>query len=245
RIGIYRSWPSCKVQIQNISNAKFQRFDTHYEAMAYLEQTPTETPLPLQDQSLLEERFEQTECIDVEKTSLDSDSSIVYIDGACWRNGSPDACAGVGIYWPGAPERNQSLTIDGRQTSIRAEIWAAIFALRQAKQLGLDKITIYTDSNFVIQTATVWLHNWKRNCWMTSSGVEVKNRYDMMALDESIRKMKKVIWYSVAAHSGIPGNEEADRLANAAIANLEQQMNNESIIVNDDSNNVNVNDRKK
>nr|XP_027200657.1 ribonuclease H1-like [Dermatophagoides pteronyssinus] len=232
RIGIYRSWPSCKVQIENISNAKFRRFDTHHEAISYLEQTPNELPLPLQDQ------MKQIDSINSNDNDLVDDSSIVYIDGACWRNGLPDACAGIGIYWPGAPERNQSLIIDGRQTSIRAEIWAAIFAIRQAKQIGLDKITIYTDSHFVIQTATVWLYKWKRNCWLTSSGVEVKNRYDMMALDESIRQMKKIIWRPVRGHSGIPGNEEADRLANAAIANYEQQQS--KSINNNNNNNENL-----
>ncbi|XP_046919317.2 ribonuclease H1 [Dermatophagoides farinae] len=257
RVGIYRSWPSCKVQIDNISNAKYRRFDTHNEAIAYLEKTPIETPLPLQDHELLTKttKFDHHHHHDddnIEMTSLDSDSSsIVYIDGSCWRNGAPDACAGIGIYWPGSPEQNQSLTIDGRQTSIRAEIWAAIYALRQAKQLGLNEIIIYSDSHFVIQTATVWLYKWKRNCWMTSSGSEVKNRYDMMALDESIRQMKKVIWRSVPGHSGVPGNEEADRLANAAIADQEQQQqqqqqqqritiaNSESIIVNDPNKNEN------
>ncbi|KAF7494276.1 Ribonuclease H1 [Sarcoptes scabiei] len=207
RVGIYRSWPSSKVQIQNISNAKYKIFDTHKEALEYLETTPKETPITSEDVKIASDT-----------KSKRNKYQTVYIDGSCWRNGSPNACAGLGIYWPGSPEKNQSLTIDGKQTSIRAEIWAAIMAIRQARSLGYHYLYIYSDSHFVIQCATVWIEKWKRSNWITTAGHEVKNRYDMMALDEAVKSIQKIIWRPVVAHSGVFGNEEADRLAKAAIA---------------------------
>ena len=86
--------------------------------------------------------------------------------------------------------------------------------------MNINHLTIYTDSHFVIQTATHWLMNWCNNGWKTSSGKDVKNKQDLVELDGAIKGLKKVIWKHVPAHSGSKGNEEADRLANLAIANL-------------------------
>lgn len=205
RVGIYRSWPSCKVQIDGISNAKYRRFVDHNEALQYLVETPKEPPMIVQPNVL--------------NITSRAKRAIVYTDGSCWRNGMKDACAGIGVYWPGQPEVNVSAKLAGRQTCVRAELYAAIYALRQASELGIEHLTIYTDSHFVIQCATRWLEKWKQNGWKTYSGGTVKNQDDMWLLDEAIGNVKRVVWKAVPAHTGIPGNEEADRLANAAIAN--------------------------
>lgn len=214
RVGIFRSWPSCKVQIDNIVNAKYCRFTNQYDALKYLETTPKEPPLYLQNKA------DVTKLTPVPNEEDEKDTTVVYTDGSCWRNGLSDACAAIGVYWPNSPERNVgSLLETGRQTSIRAELQAVIKALEQAAEANIRHLTIYTDSHFVIQTATVWIAKWKRNGWCCSNGSPVKNRQDMIELDQAMSKLDVIVWRPVSSHSGVKGNDEADRLANKAIAN--------------------------
>lgn len=203
RTGIYRSWPSCKVQVDGIANAKYRRFDDHLEAMKYIEKTSQEIPLAVQNYSL---------------KGVGAKHDVVYTDGSCWRNGMEDARAGIGVFWPNGTDKNISKMLPGKATSIRAELLAVTTALKMAKKRNVNCLTIYTDSHFVIQTATVWLRKWKENGWKTSSGETVKNKEDMVNLDRAIGMLDRVIWRNVSAHTGIKGNEEADSLANNAIA---------------------------
>ncbi len=134
----------------------------------------------------------------------------------------PNACAGIGVYWPTHPEDNISTPMPptGKQSNIRAELHAAITALEAAAERGVQLLTIATDSHFVIQCALDWIPKWRRNGWRTSAGAPVKNIDDLLALERAIGRLQKVIWRHVEGHRGIVGNVQADRLANAAIARL-------------------------
>ena len=70
---------------------------------------------------------------------------VVFTDGACSRNGSLDAKAGIGVWWNKDDPRNLSEPLDGRATNNRAEIWAAIRAINQAAEQGYDSITVCSD----------------------------------------------------------------------------------------------------
>ena len=211
RIGIYRHWASCKVQIDGIANAKYRRFNDHEQALKYMTEIPKEIPIP-----------EQAFLIPHPKVKKEA---IVYTDGACLRNGMPNASGGLGVYWPSMPQHNISTRFEGKQTSIRAELQAVITAIRQAKQLGVECLTIYTDSHFVIQCAVAWLPKWKKNGWIASKGASVKNREDLEELDRAMSAMKQIIWKAVPAHTGVKGNEEADKLANMAVVKYESETN--------------------
>lgn len=213
RVGIFRTWASCKVQIDNIVNAKYSQFSNHCDALKYLEQTPKEPPLYAQSEK------DVPKLSKVPQEEDEKHTTVVYTDGSCWRNGLSGACAAIGIYWPSAPEKNVgSLLETGRQTSVRAELQAVIKALEQAAEAKIRHLTIYTDSHFVIQAASIWLPKWKRNGWCCSNGSPVKNRQDMIELEQAMSKIDVIVWRAVSSHSGNKGNDEADRLANKAIA---------------------------
>ena len=80
------------------------------------------------------------------------------------------------------------------------------------------KFNIYSDSTYVIKGATQWLRGWKRNNWMTHMGAFVKNADLWKELDEHLNK-NKFKFIKVKAHSGVPDNEEADRIARNAAKN--------------------------
>ena len=80
-------------------------------------------------------------------------------------------------------------------------------------------VSLYTDSRYVKNGITVWISNWKRNGWKTSNGKPVRNRDLWQALDQSTQR-HFVEWYWIKGHSGDPGNERADELANRAIEQM-------------------------
>ncbi|XP_042232542.1 ribonuclease H1-like isoform X1 [Homarus americanus] len=150
---------------------------------------------------------------DKTKFSTDSDGFlIVYTDGACEFNGRNGAKAGVGVYFGKDHPLNVSEPVKGRATNNTAEIQAASFALELAKASGFSKVSIHTDSQFMINCMTSWLKNWKKKNWVKSDGEPVKNKEDLIALDAASEDLA-VKWVHVKGHAGHEGNEIADKLA--------------------------------
>ncbi|XP_045158632.1 ribonuclease H1-like [Mercenaria mercenaria] len=140
------------------------------------------------------------------------EAPVVYTDGACTNNGYGEAKAGIGVYWgPGHP-LNTSERLPGRQTNNRAEIHAVVKAVQQAKESGFNELTVKTDSMFLINSMTKWLHGWQKKDWKTAAGNPVINREDFECLLEAMDGVK-INWVHVRGHRGIAGNEQADRLA--------------------------------
>ena len=83
-------------------------------------------------------------------------------------------------------------------------------------RLILKQILIYTDSTYVKNGITKWIHAWKNKNWKTANKKPVKNKKLWQQLDEAI-KQHDVTWEWVKGHSGHPQNEKADELANKAI----------------------------
>lgn len=146
------------------------------------------------------------------KRSKDGPVSV-YTDGCCFNNGKDNPCGGIGVYWgPGNPN-NLSERLSGRQTNNRAEIYAAMRAIQQAKAQGLTELQIYTDSIFLVNCQTKWVKKWKTNGWQSSAGKEVLNREELELLDAESNGIT-VTYVHVPGHSGLEGNEAADKLAN-------------------------------
>lgn len=102
----------------------------------------------------------------------------------------------------------------GKPTNNRAEIHAAKRAIEQAAHYGFDALVIKTDSKYLKYAMTRWIFGWKKYKWWKRNGGRVKNRRDFQALDSVIWKTGMNVWWSyVPAHSGIYGNDQADRLA--------------------------------
>ena len=100
-------------------------------------------------------------------------------------------------------------------TNNKMELMAAIMSLETLERPS--KITVVTDSAYVKNGVTGWIHGWKRNGWRTSSKKPVKNVELWQRLDEA-QAHHDVTWEWVKGHAGHPENEKADELARAGMA---------------------------
>lgn len=139
----------------------------------------------------------------------------LFTDGACRGNPGPGGW-GVLMRYNGV-ER----TLKGAEiltTNNRMELTAAISGLNALK-VACD-VEITTDSQYVRQGITTWIHNWRKNGWKTADKKPVKNA-DLWQLLTDALEQHDVIWHWVKGHSGHRENEIADELANQAIDELE------------------------
>ena len=140
-----------------------------------------------------------------------SSKVVIYTDGACRGNPGP---GGWGVV---LGFRDQQKTLNGYEpetTNNRMELTAVIKGLRALNRAC--EIEVNTDSKYVMQGINEWIGNWKRNGWKTAAKKPVKNVDLWQQLDKELER-HQVHWRWVKGHSGIPGNEHADQLANAAI----------------------------
>ena len=140
----------------------------------------------------------------------------IYTDGAC--KGNP----GKGG-WGALLEYNGKIKeINGysrETTNNMMELTAVIKSLEILNRPC--NIIITTDSQYVKNGITQWIHNWKKNGWKTANKKPVKNKGLWLRLDKAISE-HKIQWEWIKGHSGHPQNERADELANLAINNLEK-----------------------
>ena len=146
-----------------------------------------------------------------------------YTDGACSGNPGP---GGWGVLLR-ASEGGQVLKErelcggEADTTNNRMELLAAIHAL---ETLGrASTITIVTDSAYVKNGVTSWIHGWKRNGWRTADKKPVKNAELWQRLDSAAAR-HTVTWKWVKGHAGHPENERADALARAGMAPFKPQQ---------------------
>ena len=142
---------------------------------------------------------------------------FAYTDGACSGNPGPGGW-GVLLQAKDGETVKKTRELSGGEaatTNNRMELMAAITAL---ETLGKpSKITVVTDSAYVKNGVTGWIHGWKRNGWKTSAKKPVKNVELWQRLDEA-QARHDVTWKWVKGHAGHPENERADELARAGMA---------------------------
>lgn len=102
-------------------------------------------------------------------------------------------------------------------TNNRMELTAAIEALNALN--GSSRVVLHTDSKYVMDGIREWLPNWKARGWKTAARKPVKNKDLWQALDAAVGR-HEITWKWVRGHTGNPGNEEADALANRGIDEL-------------------------
>ena len=139
---------------------------------------------------------------------------IIYTDGAC--RGNP-GLGGWGVLIECGESSKQLYGGDVSTTNNKMELTAAIMALKEIKEPC--KIILYTDSKYVLQGIEEWIHNWKKRGWRGANKKPVKNIELWKELDE-LRDEHNIKWNWVKGHSGNPGNETADMLANRGIDEL-------------------------
>lgn len=141
----------------------------------------------------------------------------IYTDGAC--KGNP-GIGGWGVYMRYGKHEKSLKGADWETTNNRMELIAAIEALKAVKRAYPIHLT--TDSNYVKNGITDWLPKWKAKNWRTANNQPVKNVELWQALDALVQQ-HDIQWFWVKGHSGHPGNEMADSLANQAIEALRKQ----------------------
>lgn len=135
----------------------------------------------------------------------------LYTDGACSGNPGPGGWGAILRY--GKKERELSGG-ERQTTNNRMEMMAIIRGLEALKRRC--EVDVYTDSRYVMDGMTSWIHGWKKRGWKTSGGDPVKNQELWQRLDK-ISNAHTVRWHWVKGHAGHAENERADELARNAI----------------------------
>ena len=139
------------------------------------------------------------------------DTVVIYTDGACKGNPGPGGW-GAWLRWGGHEKElcgGEALT-----TNNRMELTAVIEALASLKRRA--NVSVYTDSEYVRNGITSWIHGWKTRGWRTADKKPVKNT-DLWQKLDALAAQHHVQWHWVRGHAGDPGNERADGLANRGV----------------------------
>ncbi len=136
----------------------------------------------------------------------------IYTDGACSGNPGPGGWGAL-LTWKG-----QERELSGGEfetTNNRMELMGAIAALEALKRPAT--IRLHTDSTYLRDGITRWIHDWKARGWKTAAKKPVKNQ-DLWQRLEAALERHKVEWIWVKGHAGHDGNERADELARQGMA---------------------------
>lgn len=139
------------------------------------------------------------------------DSITIYTDGACKGNPGP---GGWGAWLSAGGHEKELWGGEALTTNNRMELTAVIEALSALKRQS--DVVIHTDSQYVRQGITTWIHNWKQRGWKTADNKPVKN-LDLWQRLDALAAAHRVQWRWVKGHAGDPGNERADSLANRGV----------------------------
>ena len=139
---------------------------------------------------------------------------LAYTDGACSGNPGP---GGWGVWLQSGSNTKELCGGEANTTNNKMELRAAIEGLNALNRKC--SVVLYTDSTYVLKGITEWLPNWKKRNWKTASKKPVQNADLWQALDAASQQ-HDIDWRWVKGHSGDPGNEKADELANRGIDEL-------------------------
>ena len=140
-----------------------------------------------------------------------SDIVRIYTDGAC--KGNPGV-GGWGVLLELDGQEKELFGGEPHTTNNRMELLAVIRALEALKRRC--SVQLHTDSKYVQQGITEWIHGWKKNRWRTAAKKPVKNDDLWKELDE-LAQLHDIEWLWVKGHAGHDGNERADELANRGV----------------------------
>jgi len=144
---------------------------------------------------------------------MERSNIVVFTDGAAKGNPGPGGWAAIII----TPEGEVTELGGGSPytTNNKMEISGALGALEHLKRTP-GRVEIRTDSKYLIDGITKWIHGWRRKGWKTSTGGDVLNRdlwESLSALVAERGKDNPIVWQYVRGHTGVVGNERADEIA--------------------------------
>lgn len=143
----------------------------------------------------------------------------IYTDGGCHGNPGPGGWAFV---LSGQQVRTERYGSARETTNNRMELMAVIQALELVEQIASAEtpVEVYTDSQYVRNGITQWIHTWVRNGWRTASKKPVKNQDLWQTLHDVVNRLS-VNWNWVKGHAGYEQNERCDALVQQAISEIE------------------------
>jgi ribonuclease HI len=145
-----------------------------------------------------------------------TDAVVIYTDGACKGNPGP---GGWGAWLRWGEHEKELFGGEPLTTNNRMELTAVIEALSALKRS--TAVAVYTDSEYVKNGITSWIKGWKNRGWRTADNKPVKNQELWQRLDALVAQ-HQVSWHWVRGHTGDPGNERADELANRGCASVKR-----------------------
>jgi ribonuclease HI len=137
---------------------------------------------------------------------------VVYTDGACSGNPGPGGWGAILTWGDKCKELSGG---EATTTNNRMELMAAISALEALTRPS--RVELHTDSVYLKDGITKWIHGWKKNGWRTADKKPVKNAELWRRLDEA-QRVHDIDWRWVKGHAGHAENERADELARLALA---------------------------
>ena len=137
---------------------------------------------------------------------------VVYTDGACSGNPGPGGWGAILTWGDKCKEISGG---EATTTNNRMELMAAISALEALTRPS--RVELHTDSVYLKDGITKWIHGWKKNGWRTADKKPVKNAELWQRLDEA-QRVHDIDWRWVKGHAGHAENERADELARLALA---------------------------
>ena len=142
--------------------------------------------------------------------TIDENTVEIFTDGACSGNPGPGGWGALLRYRESEKELSGG---EAESTNNRMELMAAIMALESLTRP--IKVSLYTDSTYVRDGITKWIHGWRKNGWKTAAKKAVKNVDLWQRLDLAAER-HTIDWRWIKGHAGHPGNERADELAREA-----------------------------
>lgn len=206
-IGICMSWTDCKSSVNGYKNALYKKFDKKEEADEYIQAN---------------KRKYSNDIINnpIPNIMVDDPDYYVYTDGACSNNGKPTAEAGIGIFFGINDIRNVSKKIKGKQTNNIAELTAIIetYYIIENDIINGKNVAIVSDSEYAIKCVSSYGEKCSNQGW----DVNIPNKEFVKTAYELYKNKKNIQFIHIKAHTSntdihSTGNDNADKLANAAI----------------------------
>jgi ribonuclease HI len=155
-----------------------------------------------------------------QQLQIPPDATIIYTDGACPSNGTAAGRAGIGIFFGPNNPKNISARLPGKhQTNQRAELFAIVKVLKTLCILVVQskEYVILSDSSYAVKGITEWSDAWERAGWHTARGGHVVSSDLFILARKLVQRLRqmgnRIEFRHVPGHSGVWGNEMADRLA--------------------------------
>jgi len=145
-----------------------------------------------------------------------TESIYIFTDGSSRGNPGPGGWGAILIGKFGSFEVKELGGGEAHTTNNRMELSAAIralsFATSQLQNFSTSKLVIYTDSGYLVEGITKWIHNWQKRRWKTADKKPVLNR-DLWEELYGLADGKKIEWKHIRGHVGVAGNERCDEIA--------------------------------